>query len=136
MAAKAAEKVSARLLKDAEKAAKQVLKEQKAAERAAKQALKQQKADEKAARDAQRAQKQAEAIKNAQNELDEDELAVEEFVHAGVTYLRSPAGEMFDMESHDPIGWWDESLGAVVPSRPTGLGDAQARLQTEDVTDL
>ena len=109
---KTAEKAAKDAPKAAAKAEKEALKAQKAVEKAQKAAEKERKAAEKAQKAAERAKKAPKAV-----ELEEDELAVEEFVLEGVTYLRSTAGEMFDLESHDPIGWWNEQDRCIATER-------------------
>ena len=111
-AEKDAPKAAAKAQREALKAEKAAEKERKAAEKAEKAAEKERKAAEKAARAAERAKKAPVAP-----ELEEDELAVEEFVFEGTTYLRSTAGEMFDLESHDPIGWWNEQDRCIATER-------------------
>lgn len=111
-AAKDAPKAAAKAQREALKAQKAAEKEKKAAEKAEKAAEKEKKAAEKAAKAAERAKKAPVAL-----ELEEDELAVEEFVLEGITYLRSTAGEMFDLESHDPIGWWNEADRCIATER-------------------
>ena len=111
-AEKDAPKAAAKAQKEALKAQKAVEKEKKAAEKAEKAAEKERKAAEKARKAAERAIPAPVAV-----ELEEDELAVEEFVLEGVTYLRSTSGEMFDLESHDPIGWWNEADRCIATER-------------------
>ena len=111
-AAEKEKKAAAKAQREALKAQKAAEKEKKAAEKAEKAAEKEKKAAEKAAKAAERAKKAPVAL-----ELEEDELAVEEFVLEGTTYLRSTAGEMFDLESHDPIGWWNEADRCIATER-------------------
>jgi len=39
---------------------------------------------------------------------------VEEFVHNGVTYLKSTKGVVYDIESSEEIGLWEEVTGRIV----------------------
>ena len=116
---KAAEKAEKDAPKAAAKAQREALKAQKAAEKEKRAAEKAEKAAEKERKAAEKAERAAERAKTAPVavELEEDELAVEEFVLEGVTYLRSTAGEMFDLESHDPIGWWNEADRCIATER-------------------
>ena len=45
---------------------------------------------------------------------EEEEVEVEEFVHNGVTYLKSTKGVVYDIESSEEIGKWEEVTGIIV----------------------
>jgi hypothetical protein len=49
-----------------------------------------------------------------QAELDADELEVVQFDVAGTTYYKSITGEMFDMESSDPVGRWCDETKTIL----------------------
>lgn len=48
------------------------------------------------------------------DELEEDETEVRKVVVEGVTYLRDDEGEMYDLESQDPVGRWCEETQSIV----------------------
>jgi len=47
-------------------------------------------------------------------ELEEEELEVKRVVVGGTTYFRSENGKMYDIESSDLVGHWDEESQSIV----------------------
>jgi hypothetical protein len=45
---------------------------------------------------------------DAPKEEEEEEVEVEEFEYEGVTYLKSNKGVVYDMETSEEIGRWNE----------------------------
>jgi flagellar biosynthesis GTPase FlhF len=121
-AAKEAAKQQKEAAKQQKEAAKQAAKEAKEAAKQQKEAAKQQKeAAKRAAKEAKEAAKQSpEPTLVSQPavveiaELEEDELEVKRVVIQGVTYLRSDSGTVFDAESHDEVGQWNEESQSIV----------------------
>ena len=117
-AAKAAKEVAKRekeAAKQAAKEAKEAAKQQKEAAKREKEAAKQ------AAKEAKESAKQSPEPSPASQaavveiaELEEDELEVKRVVIKGVTYLRSDSGTVFDAESHDEVGQWNEESQSIV----------------------
>ena len=114
-AEKDAQKAAAKAEKEALKAQKEALKAEKAAKREENQALK---AKRLAEREARAAEKAKTAPEKTDSGLEEEEMDVQEFEFEGITYLRGPSGEMFDAESHDPVGWWNEADRCISPEQP------------------
>ena len=111
-AEKDAQKAAAKAQKEALKAQKEALKAEKAAKRQENQALKAKRLAEREARAAEK------TTQKTSPGLEEEELDVEEFEFEGANYLRGPSGEMFDAESHDPVGWWNEAGKCISPEQP------------------
>ena len=116
-AVKEATKVHKALLKtakqDAAKTTKAALKAVKSFEKAAAKAAK---AKAKPAKRSPKAKTTTEKIPvvDAEDELEEEELEVRKVVVEGATYYRDESGEMFDFESHDPVGRWCEQTQSIV----------------------
>ena len=120
-AEKDAQKAAAKAEKEAQKAQKEALKAEKAAKRQENQALKAKRLAEREARAAEKAEK---AVQKTDPGLEEEELDVEEFEFEGATYLRGvTGGEMYDAESHDPVGWWNEAEKCISPEQPPVRSD-------------
>ena len=122
--AKEDEKLAKQQEKEAEKLAKQQAKE---AEKLAKQQAKEAAAAEKKEKaKAAAAEKKAEPVKPVEapvveeaelqaDELDEEAVEVVKFEHEGIIYLRDENNVLYDMESQDEVGTWDEAAGKIVP---------------------
>ena len=50
-----------------------------------------------------------------ENEEEEEEVQVVKFVHNGVTYLRDGDNVLYDMESQEVVGTWDDIIGKITP---------------------
>ena len=102
--AKKAAKAEAKASKDAEKAAKAAAKD---AEKEAKKAAKTKKVEP---------VKVEEVVKVVEEELEEEgEVAVEEFEFEGKKYLKSANNVLYDMETQDEIGVWNDKEKKVEP---------------------
>jgi chemotaxis protein histidine kinase CheA len=130
-AEKEAAKEAAKQEKEALKLQKQKEREEaKAAKEAAKQekeALKLQKQKEKeeakAAKEALKKEKEAAKTKKedvvdtpileAEEESEDEEVVVKKFTHNGVTYLKSSKNVLYDMNTQDPIGLWNEKTNSI-----------------------
>ena len=53
------------------------------------------------------------AVYDAETENEEDDVPVEKFEHDGTIYLKGEDGVLYDMETQDPIGEWNENTKAV-----------------------
>ena len=125
-ALKAFDKDAAKAVKDATKVHKVLLKNAKSdAAKVTKAALKAIKNFDKMATKAAKLKKSPKSspapepapqmpVLDLEDELEEEETEVKKIVVEGVTYLRADDGEMFDMESHDPVGRWDEETQSIV----------------------
>ena len=117
------EREAAKAEKEAKKAAKEAEKAAKAEAKAAKEAEKAAKAEAKAAKAAAKTKKVEEkkepvkidevaVVKVVEEELEEEEeegeVAVEEFEFEGKKYLKSANNVLYDMETQDEIGVWNE----------------------------
>jgi len=122
--AKEAEKLAKQQEKEAEKLAKQQAKEAAAAEK--KEKAKAAAAEKKEKAKAAAAEKKAEPVKPVEapvveeaelqaDELDEEAVEVVKFEHEGIIYLRDENNVLYDMESQDEVGTWDEAAGKIVP---------------------
>jgi chemotaxis protein histidine kinase CheA len=113
--------------REAAKAEKEAKKAAKDAEKAAKDAEKAAKAEAKAAKDAEKEAKKAAKTKKVESvkidevavveeELEEEgEVAVEEFEFEGKKYLKSANNVLYDMETQDEIGVWNDKEKKVEP---------------------
>ena len=119
---KEAAKQAAKEAKEAAKQQKEAAKQQKEAAKAQKEEAKREKeAAKRAAKEAKETAKQSpepspvsQAAVVEIAELEEDELEVKRVVIKGVTYLRSNSGTVFDAESHDEVGQWNEESQSIV----------------------
>ena len=48
------------------------------------------------------------AVYDAETENEEDDIPVEKFEHDGTTYLKGGDNVLYDMETQDAIGQWNE----------------------------
>ena len=116
-AAKDALKLQKQKEKEEAKAAKDALKLQKQKEKeeakAAKEALKKEK---EAAKEEARAKKEEGVntpILEAEEESEDEEVVVKKFTHNGVTYLKSSKNILYDMNTQDPVGLWNEKTNSI-----------------------
>jgi hypothetical protein len=117
---KEAEKQAKLKAKEAEKAAKEA---EKAEKKAAKEAEKKAKEAEKKAKEAEKkaAKKAEKKAEEAVNTVDDDELHEEEedetevvkFEVDGTTYLKDNEGVLYDMESQEAVGVWNEETKKI-----------------------
>ena len=115
------EKAAKKALAEAEKAAKKALAEEEKAEKAAQKALADQDKADKKAQQEKKEQKAQEEEKAKAKEVvpakakevvpakeEEESISVKKFEFNGKIYLRSADNVMYDSESQEPIGMWNE----------------------------
>ena len=133
---KDAESAAKKAAKESELAAKKALKESELAAKKAAKVPKAAKAEkvEKAKKETKVEKKEAAAVKEAEKiavsqsteelvaeeeeEEEEEEVKVEKFEFNGVTYLRSSNNVMYDSETQDEIGVWNESKKEITFCEP------------------
>jgi hypothetical protein len=129
------EREAAKAEKEAKKAAKEAEKAAKAEAKAAKDAEKAAKAEAKAAKAA--AKEKEEPVKidevavvkvveeELEEEEEEDEVAVEEFEFEGKRYLKSGNNVLYDMETQDEVGVWNEKEKKVEELQQESESDSE-----------
>ena len=116
-AKEAEEKAEKKAARDAEKAKAKAEKEAKEAkekaEKAAAQAAKAESKPAKAPKKASKAEAVAPVDETEELEAEEPVVKVEKFEFKGVTYLKSGDGTMYDMETQEEIGVWNEKTQTI-----------------------
>ena len=128
LAEKEAEKAKKEAEKEAEKAKKLAEKEAAKAAKTAKTAKEEKPKKEKGSKKKAQAQQEKEPVKpvepvadlepeseeeEATSEAEEPTVTVKKFVHQGVTYLKSSDGVLYDAESQEVVGKWNETTKSI-----------------------
>ena len=54
-----------------------------------------------------------ELVEEEEEEEEEEEISVSRFTHCGTTYLRTDENVLYDEETQEPVGIWDQDTETV-----------------------